>query len=81
MKDGDEIPNHNGDSNEQMAAGFLRKGRQARRKRFTAASFTSVMRNVRRENHQPAPKQHTDLLPCPGGSKCSKRQPIHKVLS
>lgn len=67
----DEIPNHNGDSNKQMAAGFLRKGRQARSKRLTAAPFTSVVRNVRRENHEPLPKQHTDILPCPGGGKCS----------
>ena len=71
MKDGDQKPNHNGDSNIQMAAGFLRKSRQARRKRLTAAPFTSVVRNVRRENHEPTPERHTDLLPCPGGSERS----------
>ena len=71
MKDSDEIPNHNGDSNKQMAAGFLRKGRQARRKRFTAASFVIALRDERGENHEPLPKQHTDILPCPGGSERS----------
>ena len=71
MKDGDEIPNHNGDSNEQMAAGFLRKGRQARRIRLTAASFTPVMRNERGKNNKPTPERHTDLLPCPRGSERS----------
>lgn len=74
MKDGDQIPNHNRDSNEQMAAGFLRKGRQARRIRFTAASFTPVMRDVRRENHEPTPERHTDFLPCQGGCERSKRK-------
>lgn len=74
MKEGDEKPNHNRDSNFQMAAGFLRKGRQARRIRFTAALITSVMRDVRRENHEPAPERNTDILPCPGGCKCSERQ-------
>ena len=70
----EQKPNHNRDSNEQMAAGFLRKGRQARRIRFTAASFVITVRNVRRENHQPAPERHTDILPCPGGGECSERQ-------
>ena len=80
MKEGDEKPNHNRDCNIQMAAGFLRKGGQARRKRFTTASFVITLRDVRRENHEPAPKRHTDILPCQGGSECSKWQQIHKVL-
>lgn len=67
----DEKPNHNGDSDIQMAAGFLRKGRQARRIRFTATSFVTALRNARGQNHQPTPKRHTDLLPCPGWSKRS----------
>ena len=71
MKEGDEKPNHNRDCNFQMAAGFLRKGRQARRKRLTTALITSVMRDVRRENHEFTPERHTDILPCPGGSKRS----------
>ena len=74
MKEGDQKPNHNRDSNEQMAAGFLPKSRQARRIRFTAASFTPVMRNVRRKNHEFTPERNTDFLPCPGGCECSKRQ-------
>ena len=71
MKEGDEKPNHNRDCNFQMAAGFLRKGRQARRIRFTAASFTPVMRNVGREDHEFTPERHTDILSCQGGSECS----------
>ena len=74
MKEGDEKPNHNRDCNFQMAAGFLRKGRKARRIRFTAALITSVMRDVRRENHQPIPERHTDILPCQGGCERSKRK-------
>lgn len=81
MKEGDQKPNHNRDSNEQMAAGLLPKSRKARRLRLTATLIAFVMRNVRRENHEPAPERHTDFLSCPGGSECSKRQPIHKILS
>ena len=71
MKEGDEIPNHNRDSNEQMAAGFLPKSRKARCLRFTAAFIADVMRNERGENNQPTPKRHTDILPCPGGGERS----------
>ena len=74
MKEGDEKPNHNRDSNEQMATGFLRKSRQARRIRFTAASFVITLRNERGKNNKPAPERHTDILPCPCGCECSKRQ-------
>ncbi len=77
----DEIPNHNGDSNEQMAAGLLPKSRKARRLRLTAAFIVDALRNGRGKNHQLAPERNADILPCPGGCKCSKRQPIHKVLS
>ena len=81
MKEGDQKPNHNRDCNEQMAAGFLRKGRKARSIRLTTTLIAFVMRDVRRENHQLAPERHTDILPCPSGSECSERQPIHGVLS
>ena len=63
-----------------MAAGFLRKGRQARRIRFTAASFVITLRNVGREDHEFTPERHTDILSCPGRSKCSERQPIYEIL-
>lgn len=63
-----------------MAAGFLRKGRQARRIRFTAASFVVTLRDERGENHEPTPERNADILPCPGGSECSQRQPIYEIL-
>jgi len=63
----EQIPNHNRDSNEQMAAGFLPKSRQARRIRFTAAFIADAMRDARGQNHKLAPERHTDLLPCARG--------------
>ena len=62
----DQIPNHNGDSNFQMAAGLLPKSRKARCLRFTTAFITDVVRDERGQNHQPTPERNTDLLPCQG---------------
>lgn len=63
-----------------MAAGFLPKSRQARRLRLTTTLIAFIMRDVRRENHKPAPERHTDILPCPSGSKCGEREPIYEIL-